>query len=279
MLMKKHMSIIGLMLLLVVLTACAPASTPVPTAVPPTPTAIVVPTIVPTEVPTLASTEAPTVAANPDEVTGESLFLISCASCHGQDRAGQDFTVDEQTISVPSIVWAEMNQTYSADPSRGTVEQQLAMTITNGPDETGEALNDMMPRWSSLSQAQLDSLVQFLKTDVVAGEPVLSTAAQNLMGEQLYQAACASCHGSDGKGKTFVMDGNTIETPSLSWADLSSLYSTDPSRGTVEQQIGLSIVKGLDEAGDELPSMMPRWTLLSQAQVDSLIQDIQAMFK
>ena len=53
---------------------------------------------------------------------------------------------------------------YSAQPSRGTPEQQAATAIVKGQDETGADLNAMMPRWTVLSQAQVDSLVTYIKT-------------------------------------------------------------------------------------------------------------------
>jgi mono/diheme cytochrome c family protein len=99
------------------------------------------------------------------------------------------------------------------------------------------------------------------------------------MGEQLYVTACAACHGVDGAGKTFEMNGQTIKTPALTWDDLNKMYSTDPSRGNVHDQLVLAITKGQDEEGGDMPSMMPRWSSLSQAQVDSLIQYIQSTFK
>ncbi len=106
----------------------------------------------------------------------------------------------------------------------------------------------------------------------------LSPEAASLMGEQLYQAACAACHGADGAGKTFEMDGQKIEVPSLAWSELTATYSADPSRGSVEQQVALGFTKGQDETGEDLPAMMPRWSSLSQAQVDSLIQYLQTAF-
>ncbi len=204
---------------------------------------------------------------------------MSCASCHGADRAGNSFDIDGQKIDVPSLAWSDLSATYASQPDRGTVEQQLAITITKGQDESGEDLNPMMPRWSALSDAQVQSLVDYLKTGDTTGATALSPAATNMMGQQLFDTACAACHGSDGAGKTFEMDGQKIDTPALSWSDLSTTYATDASRGTVEQQIALAITKGEDESGDQLEPMMPHWSFLSQAQVDSLVQYIQASFK
>lgn len=281
-------------LVLVLASACA-ASTPAPTAtsVPPTPTVVPPPaTLAPTQTtaPAVAATATsapaatatsaaagPTATAAPaasGEVTGDSLFLLSCAACHGQDRGGNKFTMDNQSISVPALAWADLNKTYQTQPSRGTVAQQLALTITKGLDETGGDLNAMMPRWSSLSSAQVDSLVQYLQNPPASsgGTPTLTGAAANLQGEALYQAACAACHGQDRAGQKFTMDNQSISVPGLAWADLTKTFQTQPSRGTVEQQLGLAITKGLDETGGDLNAMMPHWSFLSQAQVDSLVQ-------
>jgi mono/diheme cytochrome c family protein len=286
---KQIIPSFGAALLFALAAACASAPTPAPTAIPPSPTPIQPPTAaLPTSGPTSAPTTAPTTAAASEptsasstgagsEITGASLFQMSCSPCHGLDAAGKTFEMDNNTIKTPSLSWADLSQMYSSDPSRGSVEQQFAIAVTKGLDESGDELNSMMPRWSSLSQSQMDSLAQYLQAGVPAAgaTPALSDAAANLMGEQLFQTSCAACHGQDAAGKTFEMDGNSISTPSLSWSDLSQAYASDPSRGSVEQQLALAITKGLDESGDDLNPMMPRWSFLSQAQVDSLIQYLQ----
>ena len=273
--------------LVVLAAACAPAPTPTPTAIPPTPTPVPPPPTVtqapaPTAAPTTtAPTSAATTAAGAAELTGASLYQVSCASCHGANGQGSAFKDKDQTISVPSLGWDDLNTMYQTKPSRGTVEQQLALAITKGQDEQGEDMSEMMPRWSSLSQAQVDGLVQYIKTGVAAKDtaPTLTTAALNLKGEQLYLAACASCHGKDGAGETFKRSGNTISPPALRWSELTQMYSAMPSRGTAEQQFALAVTQGQDEEGNDLNPMMPRWSFLSQAQVDSLAQYVKTTFK
>ena len=199
-----------------VLASCAPASTPAPTAVPPSPT----PLALPTAAPATAAPQPASVSATTDtELTGASLYQMSCSACHGADRSGNTFEDGGEQISVPALAWDDLSSAYSTDPSRGTVEQQLALAITKGQDEAGDQLEPMMPLWSSLSQTQVDSVIQYLQT-AKPGETVsdLSTAATSLMGEQLYQTSCAACHGEDGMGKTFEMDGSEITTPSLHWS-------------------------------------------------------------
>jgi mono/diheme cytochrome c family protein len=279
---KLAISVMSALLSLVLAAACAPAATPAPTEVPPTPTALQMPTAEPaTAAPTTSAPAAPTANAAGGEVSGASLYQVSCAACHGADLKGSTFDMDGQKIDVPALGWDDLNSMYQTQPNRGSVAQQLGLAITKGQNETGDDMNAMMPRWSSLSQVQLDSLVQYLQTAGTAGgaAPTLEPAAMNLTGAQLYAASCAACHGDDGAGKTLEMDSNKITTPSLRWGDLTQTYSADPSRGTVAQQVALGITKGQDETGGDLNAMMPHWSFLSQGQVDSLVQYLQTTFK
>jgi mono/diheme cytochrome c family protein len=282
MLHRNHLvtSILTALLLPGLLAACASAPTDVPTELPPPPTALQLPAAAATAaMPATRAPAAPTAAAAPGEVSGASLYQVSCAACHGADLKGSNFELDGQKISVPAITWDELTSTYSADPSRGTVVQQVALGITKGQDEKGGDLNTMMPRWSSLSQAQVDSLVQYLQSPGSAGGAVaLSPEGAALSGAQLYAASCASCHGADANGLSLEKEGGKITTPSLHWSELTNTFSADPSRGTVAQQVAIAIIKGQDETGGDLNPMMPRWSFLSQAQVDGLVQYLQTTF-
>ncbi len=275
---QRSLPILCLLLVSILVAACAPVPNVSAANIVPSPTPLPLPGAIATE-PAAAASSSVEMPATSADLTGASLFQLSCSACHGQDRAGSTFEVDGQTIKVPALAWDDLNSTYATDPSRGSVPTQVALAITKGQDESGDSLNAMMPHWSSLSQAQVDSLIQFIQAGGTVGTGELAPAAMNLKGEQLYLTSCAACHGVDGAGKTFEVDGNTIATPSLSWADLSKTYSTDPSRGSVPDQLALAITKGQDESGEDLPSMMPRWSFLSKEQVDSLVQYIQSAFK
>lgn len=260
--------------LVVGLAACAPSPTPTATAMPAAPTAISAPVIAasPTGAP------LPEVTSGPNgEVTGADLYLLSCAPCHGADRGGNTFDVDGQSVSVPELAWNDLNKMYQSDPSRGTVSQQLELAITKGLDETGDELDPMMPHWGSvLSQAQVESIIAYLQTtNMTGGAPTLTATAYSLQGGQLFHTACAACHGADAAGKDLEAGGDTITTPSLQWSGLNQMYAADPSRGTVAQQVALAITQGQDETGDGLNPMMPRWSILSQEQVDSIVQYLQ----
>ncbi len=279
---QRSLPIFGLVLLSMVATACVPAPNVASTDIPPSPTPLPLPGAMPTmeePAPTASgSVEMPAASA---DLTDASLYQLSCAACHGQDRAGNTFEDEGQSISVPALAWDDLNGMYATQLSRGSVNDQLMLAITKGQDETGDDMDPMMPRWSSLSRAQVDSLIEYLQTAETASavETGLSPAAMNLKGEQLYLTACAACHGVDGAGKTFERQGSTISTPSLHWGELSEMYSENPSRGSVADQLALAITQGQDEAGDDMGSMMPRWSFLSQAQVESLVQYFQTAFK
>ena len=269
-----------LILISLVIAACAaPPNVAPANNVPPSPTPLPMPeamsTMMDNTAPVSGMMQMP--ATNPD-LTGASLYELSCSACHGSDRAGSTFEVDGQTIKVPALTWDDLNQMYSENPSRGTVPEQLLLAITKGQDESGDEMPAMMPRWS-FSQGQVDSLVQFIQSGGTVSAADLSPAAKDLNGEQLFLTSCAACHGVNGEGKTFEDEGNTIETPALSWSELNDMYSENPDRGNVHDQLVLAITKGQDESGDDMPSMMPRWSFLSQEQVDSLIQYIQETFK
>ena len=228
------------------------------------------------------TTEAqPAVEIVSADLTGASLYKFSCAACHGQDHAGSAFEVAGQTIKVPALNWTDLNILYTADRSRGSIPEQVALAITKGQDAGGGELNAMMPRWSTLSGSQIDSLIQYIQAaDTTEGTtPSAEPAGTNLMGEQLFLTSCAACHGMDGAGKIFEKDGNTIRTPSLRWSELHSTFSRDPNRGSVAEQVAVAITTGKDETGAELNTMMPRWSFLSQAQADSLVQYLQTAFR
>ena len=84
-------SLLILCLLPVLLAAaCAPASTPLPSAMT-------------TETPTMPPTASV-------ELTGASLYQFSCAACHGKDRTGSTFELAGQTIKTPGLAWDNLNR-------------------------------------------------------------------------------------------------------------------------------------------------------------------------
>jgi cytochrome c1 len=90
---------------------------------------------------------------------GQVMFDQSCASCHGAAGVGTKFTVDNQTIEVPAVTFAELDALY-----HDKFDTMAIDTITKGLDEEGQPLNRMMPRWTIFSDQQLADLVTYLKS-------------------------------------------------------------------------------------------------------------------
>jgi mono/diheme cytochrome c family protein len=95
-----------------------------------------------------------------------------------------------------------------------------------------------------------------------SSEPTLTGAAA---GQVIYERSCSSCHGVGGVGSKFSMDNNTIEVPAITFADLSDMYGDQ-----FDSMAKTAITEGLDEEGQPLNKMMPRWTIFSDQELTDL---------
>ncbi|MDW8394889.1 MAG: c-type cytochrome [Anaerolineae bacterium] len=118
----------------------------------------------------------------PDVEAGALIYEQKCAACHGLNGAGdgpQAATIRAQGRMVPSLV----------DPARFRVAEpaEWHQIITVG------RLQNLMPGFSGSLNGQQ-------RWDVQSYLWALSTSPQELSeGRALYQAQCASCHGSNGE--------------------------------------------------------------------------------
>ncbi len=99
--------------------------------------------------------------------------------------------------------------------------------------------------------------------------PVLTGAAD---GQVLFEQSCASCHGVGGVGSKFTKDNNTIEVPAITFTDLTPVYGDKFDTLAAD-----AIVKGLDETGQPLNRMMPRWTIFSDQQVGDIVAYLKSL--
>jgi mono/diheme cytochrome c family protein len=166
---KTRFFILGLTM---VMSACA-----TPGGLPAGPTPI--PTLIPaTEPSNLQSATAPpeyTVQSYPARLPsaelGEPLYQTHCASCHGEDGNGV----------VPGA-----RNFGDLDYMRGETPASFYAAVTEGRGE--------MPAFR-------DRLTSDERWDVVAYVWSFSTEPENLvLGEHIYSANCAACHGEDGTG-------------------------------------------------------------------------------
>ena len=124
---------------------------------------------------------------------GRTLFNANCVMCHGdngQGDLGPSLNTQAFLTAVP--------------------DSYLAETMIRGRPGTG------MPSWRHLSNEDVASLVQFIRT--WQNEPSKSDAwrAQNVSlgdwdaGRQLFIGQCAACHGRDGEGATGPQLNNPV---------------------------------------------------------------------
>ena len=104
---------------------------------------------------------------------------------------------------------------------------------------------------------------------VASAAPVLTGAAA---GQVMYQQSCASCHGEGGVGSKFTLDSQTIEVPAITFADLDALY-----HDKFDTMAVATITQGVDEAGQPLNRMMPRWTIFSDQQLADMVAYLKTL--
>ncbi|MFI5269958.1 MAG: c-type cytochrome [Chloroflexota bacterium] len=96
---------------------------------------------------------APLVA---DAAAGQTLYQQNCQSCHGADAKGG---VKLGDATAADLRWDQIGPAYHQDPTL------VARAITQGLDQDGKALDDVMPRWQGkLTAGQVQDLVGYLQT-------------------------------------------------------------------------------------------------------------------
>ena len=117
--------------------------------------------------------------ANPSLMNGALLYIDRCAPCHGEAGLGQGSM--SANLEIPPSPLGDPAFARDARP------QDWYAVVTQG------RMDRFMPPFSSLSDAQ--------RWDVVAYALTLSTSNEQLaQGEDLYDEACAECHGPQGSG-------------------------------------------------------------------------------
>ena len=83
--------------------------------------------------------------------------------------------------------------------------------------------------------------------------------------------ACASCHGSDARGRTLTMMMGQIDVPDIRWSTLTA-PPTDPGDKAFDpDSFFLAVTQGVDPTGATLKLLMPRWQL-TRAESDAVIE-------
>ena len=114
---------------------------------------------------------------------GAQLFQNQCAMCHGVDRAGSP-------PEFPSLV----------DVLKRMPAAQVIHNIKSG--------NGRMPSFPNVTDAQIASLIDYLRTPAMAGKELASVRAKAIVsqaptdkaGDAVYQDHCGICHGEHREG-------------------------------------------------------------------------------
>ncbi len=115
----------------------------------------------------------------PDPAAGAANYTRSCAPCHGDTGRGDGPSATELPVPVSAIGTALVAR-------RSTPEEWYTL-VTQGD------LERYMPPFRGMTDRE--------RWDVIAYVYSLSTPAESIaMGQELYQANCAQCHGTSGEG-------------------------------------------------------------------------------
>jgi DMSO reductase family type II enzyme heme b subunit len=189
---------------------------------------------------------------------GGRLYAARCAQCHGADGRGDGPAADYLRPEPRDFTSSTFKFRTTASGELPT-DDDLRRSIRYGMPYSG------MPAWPSLSNAEIDNLVYFIKTftddfagpfgDVTALEfpkPAPLTPESIARGREVYlENQCSDCHGFAGRG-----DGTSAPTLTDTWghpirpADLTRRWTF--RGGSTREDIFRTFTTGLD--GTPMPS-------------------------
>jgi len=135
---------------------------------------------------------------------GHSLFIQSCATCHGLDAQG--------TSQAPSLIGA------------GAAAVDFQMSTGRMPAKDLTAENDRKP--TEFTQEQIHDIAAYIAS--LGGGPAIppqsavsGDGANTALGEELFSTNCAQCHGFAGAGGALTYGKNA---PSLNASTPTQIY-------------------------------------------------------
>jgi len=135
---------------------------------------------------------------------GHSLFLQSCASCHGLDAQG--------TAQAPSLIGA------------GSAAVDFQMSTGRMPAKELGAENGRKP--TTFTQDEIHAIAGYISSlgggpAIPSPEQVSSNGANTGLGEELFSTNCAQCHGFAGAGGALTYGKSA---PSLNASTPTQIY-------------------------------------------------------
>ncbi|HXE74543.1 MAG TPA: c-type cytochrome [Candidatus Xenobia bacterium] len=176
---------------------------------------------------------------HPEPLVGEQIYTAYCAACHHPQGQGSNFPA--LGVRAPAIGSSDFIDVAS--------DQFILATLEAGRSER------KMPAFAAakgtLSADEAQGLVAFLRQRAPRAPSLAEVeraASDRALGEQLYQAECAACHGDRGQG-----------TP------LGSPLATADRRAAGRAALHRALAEGVPGTA------MPRYTRFTAAELRSLI--------
>lgn len=116
---------------------------------------------------------------------GAAIYQRRCSVCHGEQGNGQSRAT--RSLALPP-------RDFTAEESRLRLTRQYMIAVVRD----GRPSTPMVGRKTILTQAEIEAVVDFIRTAFLAPEPG-STRAE---GYSIYRKTCAGCHGERGRGIT-----------------------------------------------------------------------------
>ena len=201
---------------------------------------------------------APPPASRAMVATGENLYLLNCAVCHGDAGRGDGWRA-AFLYPKPRNFTRGIYRFKTSESGQLPTDGDLFRTISVGLQNTA------MPAWGYyLSEGERWALVAYLKTfsryfrEDPAGQPIVLgtapefTARRVERGQQLYaRVGCADCHGPQGYGDGFAAKGME-DSFGVPITPRNFHYVNEFKRGRTLRDIALTIQTGND--GSPMPS-------------------------
>ena len=143
-------------------------------------------------------------ASQSDINTGQGLFEATCSSCHGLDAQG--------TTQGPSLIGA------------GAAAVDFQMSTGRMPAKEVDAENESKP--TTFTAQQIYQIADYIASlgggpAIPDAQQVATAGADTALGEQLFSANCAQCHGFAGAGGALTYGK---DAPALTAATPTQIY-------------------------------------------------------
>lgn len=126
---------------------------------------------------------AATIASGQELARSAELFQRACSVCHGERGDGR---------SLANTSFKTAPRDFTTEQARANLSREYMIAIVRD----GRPHTAMVGRTARLDQAQVEGVVDFIRTAFMVPEPGTPLA----LGHALYRKSCASCHGDRGQG-------------------------------------------------------------------------------